>query len=344
MHWQQHLRYAYPYAPPSLRQALVIRYRALLAGCWIGATATLGAQQVPDRDFAPPVPRPSFASGQGPRLCLDEAHDNYHTLDNRFLAFGRLAERDGYRVAPLRERFSAASLARCDLLVISNAQNGIPWPQQPRPTPSAFSATEIAEARAWVERGGALLLIADHQPLAGAARDLAAAFGAAFTDGFAYAGAEVAAIEAQRGGGSAEPTLFRTQDGTLVAAHPIAAGRDSSDALTQVRSFTGQAFRWNAPDVAPLLLLPSNYVSFEPRYAWVFDSTTLTRPVGGWLQGATRMVGAGRVAMFGEAAMFSAQVAGRERRPMGMNAPLAEQNPRLVLNTLRWLSGRSATR
>ena len=37
--------------------------------------------------------------------------------------------------------------------------------------------------------------------------------------------------------------------------------------------------------------------------------------------------------------MFSAQIAGAERRPMGMNAPMAEQNARFVLNVLHWLSG-----
>ncbi len=47
----------------------------------------------------------------------------------------------------------------------------------------------------------------------------------------------------------------------------------------------------------------------------------------------------GRAAFFGEAAMFSAQVAGPNRVPMGMNARLAEQNPQFVLNVLRWLSG-----
>jgi hypothetical protein len=47
-----------------------------------------------------------------------------------------------------------------------------------------------------------------------------------------------------------------------------------------------------------------------------------------------------RVAFFGEAAMFSArfQVIGTERRPMGMNAPGAEQNFQFVLNVMRWLA------
>jgi len=321
--------------PFALRAASTLSLFALVP-------ALLAAQQAPDREFRPPVPRPAYAVGAGPRLCLDEAHNNFHTLDDRFWAFGELARRDGFRVQPLREKFSAATLAACDLLVISNAQNGIPWPQQPAPTPSAFAADEIQAAKTWVEAGGALLLIADHQPLAGAARDLAAAFGAEFTDGFAYARSDATTILAGRDRDPA-PTLFRAEDSTL-SRHAISAGRDSLERLTQVRSFTGQAFRWNASDVQPLLVLPADYVSLEPRYAWNFDRSTVTRPAGGWLQGATRSVQRGRVAMFGEAAMFSAQVAGPQRRPMGMNAPLAEQNPQLVLNTLHWLSGALAAR
>ena len=108
--------------------------------------------------------------------------------------------------------------------------------------------------------------------------------------------------------------------------------------MASVRSFTGQAFR--APAAAePLLVLPATFVSLMPRTAWRFDSTTRRVPVGGWLQGAVMRVGAGRAAFFGEAAMFTAQVAGAERRPMGMNAPGAERNFQFVLNVLHWLAG-----
>ncbi|MBK6842453.1 MAG: hypothetical protein IPG88_09145 [Gemmatimonadetes bacterium] len=74
----------------------------------------VGAQQVPDSAFRPPVPRPAYAAGQGPVICLDEAHHNFHTLDNRFFAFGELARRDGFRVVPSRSpspaRRSAAAM------------------------------------------------------------------------------------------------------------------------------------------------------------------------------------------------------------------------------------------
>ncbi|HUE88267.1 MAG TPA: hypothetical protein VMO26_19500 [Vicinamibacterales bacterium] len=76
-----------------------------------------------------------------------------------------------------------------------------------------------------------------------------------------------------------------------------------------------------------------------PEKAWQFSAATRREPAGGWLQGAVMRVESGRAAFFGEAAMFSAQVAGAERRPMGMNAPGAEQNFQFVLNVMHWLSG-----
>ena len=296
----------------------------------------LAAQQVPDSMFTPSVLRPAYAAGKGPSLCLDEGHFNFHTLDNRFLAFGRLARSDGFRVSPLRAVFSAESLAPCRLLVISNAQpTDKPWETYPQPTPSAFTAAEIVAVREWIERGGSLLLIADHMPLAGAAAPLAAAFDVSFTDGFAV---KRFASEAGRDSAFAVPTLFRTVDGTL-APHPIVRGRDGSESVTQVRSFTGQAFRAPPGTVDPIMVLPSDFVSLEPRIAWQFGPTTPVRDAGGWLQGATKRVGRGRAAFFGEAAMFSAQVNGPQRRPMGMNAPMAEQNAQFVLNVLHWLIG-----
>lgn len=56
------------------------------------------------------------------------------------------------------------------------------------PTPSAFTKEEIAALKNWVERGGSLLLIADHMPFPGAAGDLAKAFEVEFSNGYARAG------------------------------------------------------------------------------------------------------------------------------------------------------------
>ena len=299
----------------------------------LSASLSCLAQQVADRDFAPAVSPPAFAEGKGPVVCLDEAHHNFHTLDGRFYAFGALLRRDGYMVVPGRVAFDASTLAACAVLVIANAQpSDADWNDYPQPTPSAFAPDEIAAVRDWVQDGGRLLLIADHMPLAGAALALAAAFDVRFTDGFAFAGVDAEA--------KASPTLFRRDDGTLVD-HAIVRGRTARERITQLRSFTGQAFR--APGAQPVMVLPAGFISLHPAKAWAFEDATPRVEVGGWLQGAVKEVGKGRAAFFGEAAMFSAQLTGTERKPMGMNAPGAGQNAQFVLNLLHWLAPPSVT-
>ena len=304
----------------------------------IGIVCVLGsgpaaAQQLPDRDYRPPVERPVWASGKGPTVCVDEAHHNFHTLDDRFWAFGELLRRDGYVTVPNTAQLSVRALESCRVLVISNAQlSDAEWDTYPYPTPSGFTPVEIQAAYDWVRMGGSLLLIADHMPLAGVAATLAARFGVTFNNGFAFE--QVDPVTGQPGN---SPTLFKTADGTL-RPHAIVRGRGDEESVTRVRTFTGQAFR--APATAtPLLVLADSFVSLMPDQPWQFNRDTKKAPVGGWLQGAVMGVGSGRAAFFGEAAMFSAQVAGPNRTPAGMNAPMADQNFQFVLNLLHWLTG-----
>lgn len=271
----------------------------------------------------------------GPAVCLDEGHANFHTLEGRFRTFGELLRLDGYVVNASRAAFSAEALGRCTILVISNAQPGSDdWSSYPYPTPSAFTDEEITSVQRWVRDGGALLLIADHMPIAGAAQKLAAAFEVTFNDGFAV---ERHTSEAEREAAFEKPTLFQLDTRTL-RPHAIVRGRAPNESITRVRTFTGQAFQ--APAAAePLLVLPPGFISLMPEKPWQFGSETKRIPVDGWLQGAVMPFGSGRAAFFGEAAMFTAQVSGPEQKPMGMNAPMAEQNPQFVLNLMHWLSG-----
>lgn len=291
-------------------------------------------QQAPDVDFRPSIENPAYAIGKGPIVCLDEGHANFHTLDGRFWAFGELLRRDGYVVRAIRAQFDRQSLAECSILVISNAlPSSDPWATYPYPTPSAFGPEEIVATHEWVRAGGNLLLIADHMPCAGAAASLAAAFDVTFVDSFAVEGF---GAESERNAAFAQPTIFRTSDQTL-RSHAIVKGRNANETVTSIRSFTGQAFR-ASERAEPLMVLPSTFIALTPKKAWQFGPDTLREPVGGWFQGAVMSVDAGRAAFFGEAAMFSAQVAGPARTPAGMNAPGAEQNARFVLNLMHWLS------
>jgi hypothetical protein len=187
----------------------------------MGGGASLIAQQVPDRSFTPSVVSPAYAQGKGPIVCVDEAHANFHTLDERFWAFGELLRRDGYVVRASTSKFAQRPLSQCSVLVISNAQPSRgSWGEYPYPTPSAFTAAEVDATREWVRGGGQLLLIADHMPLAGAAAPLAAAFGVSFTNGFAVEGY---GSESERDAAFAKPTIFRTTDQTL-RPHAIVQG------------------------------------------------------------------------------------------------------------------------
>ena len=284
------------------------------------------AQQVPDRDYRAPIAGATYEADQGPVVCVDEAHFNFHTLEQRFWAFGELLRRDGYRTRPNKEKFTRAALAPCAVLVISNAQpNGDGWDKYPHPTPPAFTAAEIAAVSGWVRAGGSLLLIADHMPFRGAAATLAAAFGVEFVDGFAMREPE-----------SEAPDLFRTADHTLLE-HAITRGRNPAEAISSVCTFTGQAFR--AIHAQPLLVFPaSGYVQLLPEKPWQFSAATRRMAIAGWLQGAVQAEDRGRAAFFGEAAMFSAQRTGAERAPMGMNAPDASRNFQFTLNVLHWLT------
>lgn len=295
----------------------------------LALAAPAAAQQVPDSAFAPPIARPAFAEGRGPVVMIDQGHNNFHTADGRYYAFARLLRRDGFVVRPHVGAFTAQSLRDARVLVVSNAlhqRNATgDWSL---PTPSAFTPGEIAAVRAWVEGGGSLLLIADHMPMAGAAEELGKAFGVRFANGFA-------ADSTVQGG----TLVFRRGDGSL-GAHPITAGRGAGEAVDSVATFTGSSFRVDAAVRHDTLLrLPPTTIVLLPDTAWRFHDRTRSERGPGWLQGVALPVGRGRVAVFGEAAMFSAQLAGPNRQPMGMNSPVAPQNPRFVLNTVRWLAG-----
>lgn len=289
-------------------------------------SSPLFAQQVADTLFQPKVGAPAFKAGAGPTVLIDEGHHNFHTMQGRYLAFARLLQRDGYVVKPRPGRFTRPELDRAAILVVSNAlapENESDWNL---PTPSAFDSAEIAVVRDWVKDGGSLWLIADHMPFPGAAGTLAAEFGTLMGNGFA--------LEARTESGRMRFARF---DNSL-ADHPITRGRNLAERIDSVLAFTGQAFRLDGAG-APLMTLGGNIALLMPQVAWQFSRLTPRISASGMFQGAAVVFGQGRVAVFGEAAMFSAQVSGPNRIPAGMNDPGAPQNAQFALNVLHWLSG-----
>jgi hypothetical protein len=317
---------------PRLATAVFLAFPACLieagaAMCNPTLAPRASGPQIADDRFSPSVSKPAYREGSGPVVYLDEAHHNFHTIDGRYATFAELLRRDGFVISPMQKQFSAEALADADVLVIANAlarenaESELGWRL---PTYSAFSKSEVAAIEQWVSAGGALLLIADHMPWPGAAEDLGRAFGVQMTNSFAT---DATCAD--------DEYLFVRADGSL-AAHPITDGRSDGERIDYVRTFTGQAFWLTQPGV-PILKLKPDSVVLLPAVAWEFSSQTPRIPGDGLLQGAVLEHGKGRVAVFGEAAMFSAQVSGAERRPMGMNMPGAEQNPQFLLNVMHWL-------
>jgi len=283
------------------------------------------AQQRADINFTPEVEQPTWLYGTGPLVVIDEAHHNFHTLDGRYRAFALLLQADGYRVEAGTESFTPGSLDRIDILVIANAiaeENLESWDM---PNPPAFTDQEVEVVREWVKGGGSLWLIADHMPCPAAAGNLAAAFGLLFINGYAIDPDDDAAMQ------------FRPGNGTLVD-HPILRGRGPVEEVPRVTSFTGQGFRV-APgtEAEPIMMLGEGVVIMLPEASWQFTGTTQQISGFGLLQGATVRYGRGRVAAFGEAAMFTSQTGG-EGPPFGMAHPDAPHNRQFALNIAHWLS------
>jgi len=285
---------------------------------------TVSSQQIADTTFSYSCTR-AYTDLKGPRVLIDAAHNNFHSMEDRYRPFAEVLRNDGYIVQSNDKPFNRARLASCDVLVIANAlaqRNVDNWSL---PTPSAFTHSEILVVRDWVKGGGSLFLIADHMPFPGAVDSLAKTFSIFFSNGFAVNGSDVK-----------QPLVF-TRGAGFLQVHPITEGLSASERIDSVVTFTGSAFR-PSQNLQPILIFGSEAKALQTDTAWNFQHGGMIVPVIGWYQGAVCEFGKGRVAVFGEAAMFTAQLSGAEKQPSGMNAPGARQNAQLLLNVLHWLT------
>jgi hypothetical protein len=275
------------------------------------------------------VRRPAYERSH-PRVLIDQGHHNRHSIRGSYKPFAALLENDGYSVQALRGAVTAEALSRCELFVIPSAL-GV----NDTSTSPAFSAREVEAVVAWVAGGGSLLLITDHYPFGSAVRDLARPFSVEMHDGMTFD-----PVHHDPPSADDSQLLFSRENG-LLARHAITEGRDPSERVGRVLTFTGQSLR--ARSGAALLSLSATAVDrpARPRVTRrggdVVVDVEFGAPVSaaGYAQAVALTYGRGRVVVFGEAAMATAQRDGGRR--IGMNAPGAE-NRQFVLNTLHWLT------
>jgi hypothetical protein len=279
------------------------------------------AQQMADPTFDPTVDHPAYSKSY-PRVLFDEAHNNFHLSTGRYKPFADLITRDGYNVIANRQNFSKALLSSFKILVIANALGAEDVDDDGADQP-AFTEAESDVVRDWVRSGGALLLIADHAPFGAAAQALAQRFDVEMSKGFVFDPANSMP--------GAPSLLIFSRENKLLLDHPIVQGRNESERINRVVTFTGQALK--GPTTADAIMKLSGTARDAPS-----RTSNESISVAGQAQGLAFKFGKGRVVMLGEAAMLSAQISGPEKSPMGMNVP-GSDNRQFALNLMHWLSG-----
>jgi len=278
------------------------------------------SQQQADPTFDASVARPAYSTSH-PKVLFDEAHFNFHTTTGRYKPFVSLITNDGYQVTPNKVPFSTESLTGFDVLVIANA--GASQVAAADRSKSAFTDVECDAVRDWVRSGGALLLIADHAPAGAAAAILASRFGVDMSKGFTAdpLNYERIALDAS--------WIRYTRANKSLADHPITRGRDVSERINSILTFTGQSLKGPKESTALLLLSPSAYDVFDIDQ----PIKATTSSAAGRSQAVAMPFGKGRVVVTGEAAMLTAQ-----NQNFGMNYPGTDDR-QFVLNIMHWLTG-----
>jgi hypothetical protein len=281
---------------------------------------------------------PSFGPGQGPIVAIDEAHKNTHTYGSReFQGLVKLLQNDGYRVKAFAQTITKESLKDVRCFMVANPGG---WDS---PNDSLNDA-EIAALLEWIRGGGSLLLVVGHRPFPMNAAKVISALGINnWHNGYAMVDLgiprPVGNIIFWRSDSlpNAAPTIGATGPGggtgyqgadAVLAKHRITDGRVPAERISRVTTFGGSAFKvprgWEK-----LLTLPKQAASYTPPLT-PNAIPSITRdtpriPAGGWVQGAVKKIGKGRVAVFGGTGLFWA-------------GP-APDNRQFLLNLMSWLSG-----
>jgi hypothetical protein len=113
-----------------------------------------------------------------------------------------------------------------------------------------------------------------------------------------------------------------------LAEHPVTTGRGADERVHTVLTFSGQSLEGPAGSVAFMRLADT---------AVDHLASGGQRSAAGRAQGIALPFGTGRAVVLAEAGMLSAQLAGPNSAPLGMNRPGID-NRQLALNIMRWLS------
>jgi Leucine Rich repeat len=272
----------------------------------------LGQRNDPDFDVS--VAHPAYTT-KHPTVLFDEAHHNFHTASGRYKVFADLITNDGVRVTPNSEPLTPELLAKYDVFITANA------PAKSEESPSAFTPAECNAVENWVRNGGALLIITDHEPFGSGSAELGKRFGV-----------DMSLMVSVDPKNETKNGLLFSREKNLLGDHPIMNGRDASERINRVLTFTGQSLKGPADSVQ---LLKFSDTAMDMG----FGRDRKKVSAAGRAQGIAFKFGKGRVVVMGEAGDLSAQIYGSDPvGKMGMNVPGCD-NRQFALNIVHWLTG-----
>jgi len=282
----------------------------------------LPAEVIADTTFDTRVAAP-ICQTNCPVILFDEAHNNYHKAAGRYKAFASLMENDGFKVIRGLTPFTKGLLGQANVVVIAS--------------PGAINVSEIQILKDWIQQGGSLLAITDHDNLT-------------FDELLYSVGAETQEISItldslhssryRQDGVTINPgsIYFSETDGSL-GNHPILKGRNDSEKIRRVQTFAGRTVVGPTGSSALLPLRESaiDFMVVDPAQPNL--SRVAVKTKGLRTHGVAFNFGKGKVVALGEAAMITAQLWPPNYTPdAGMNVP-GSDNVQFALNIMRWLTG-----
>lgn len=295
--------------------------------------ASLVAVLVPLALLVQEPPLPAHVSAQvatrQPVIVFDEGHFNFHTTRGSYSQFAELLRKDGYAIIAHPRLLDRKALEQARVLVIVNALSAqgnsaeretLPWRWTREAAMPAFTRDECDAVEHWVREGGGLLLIVDHAPYPAAARNLADRFGVELRNA-------TTRDPTPENHAQTPSTLVFTRSNGLLGDHAITRGRDPSERINAITTFTGSSLAGPPGSTAFLRLSEAAYDAFL-KSAGAPEQRMSGK---GRAQGVALQFGKGRVVVLGEAAIFRTEILEASRQA-------GFDNRQLSLNIVRWLS------
>lgn len=217
--------------------------------------------------LAPLVGKPAVRARVAPRqpvIVFDEGHFNFHTTRGSYSQFAELLRKDGYTILASPEPLDRKALEQARVLVIVNALSAqrnsaeretLPWRSTREAAMPAFTSNECDAIERCVRKGAGLLLIVDHPPYPAAARNLARRFGVEVRNASTH--------DPTPGNHAQTPsTLVFTRSNGLLGDHAITRGRDPSEHINAITTFTGSSLTGPPGSTAFLKLSEAAYDRF----------------------------------------------------------------------------------